>query len=328
MKKKVLYPALAFGGGGIAYMLRLMQNLTGFEAATGLPVAGNLWAMLLPAFLALVLALALLLVARVPVCKWDPTDFESSFSSSSSAFLILLTAGIFLLGLSGLLQLAANLGLLPDVTVLTASGLSRRTLSTGRGGLLEALSTLLSASCLFTTLPACRRSGSREAGRTGIPAARVNGLFLVLPVIAMVVRLVLRYRQDSVNPTLAAYYIPLLALILVTMALYLLAGFAFQSGSSRAFLLCATAAIILCIAALADDQPLYSSLFYAGCAETGGPVRSCCGMQEGKLHLLMRFLPGPFTLRSVVTFEGDTASVTCTGVGLQERTFPLTRVNG
>ena len=69
-------------------------------------------------------------------------------------------------------------------------------------------------------------------------------------------------------------------------------------------------------------------LFYAGRAETGGPVRSCCGMQEGKLHLLMRFLPGPFTLRSVVTFEGDTASVTCTGVGQQERTFPLTRVNG
>lgn len=268
MKKKVLYPALAFGGGGIAYMLRLTQNLTGFEAVTGLPVAGNLWAMLLPAFLALVLALALLLVARVPVCKWDPTDFESSFSSSSSGFLMLLTAGIFLLGLSGLLQLAANLGLLPDVTVLTASGLSRRALSTGRGGLLEALSTLLSASCLSTTLPACRRSGSREEGRTGIPAARVNGLFLVLPVIAMVVRLVLRYRQDSVNPTLAAYYIPLLALILVTMALYLLAGFAFQSGSSRAFLLCATAAIVLCIAALADDQPLYSSLFYAGCALT------------------------------------------------------------
>lgn len=268
MKKKLLFPALAFVGGGIAYMLRLMQDLTGFEAATGLPVTGNLWAILLPIFLALVLTAALLLSLRVPTCKWDPTDFEASFSSSSSGLLMLPTAGIFLLGLSGLLQLAMNLGLLPDVAVLTASGLSRRALSTGRGGLLEAALTLLSAFCLFTTLPACRRSGSREAGRDDVPAARVNGLFLVLPVIAMVVRLVLRYRQDSVNPTLAAYYVPLLALILVTMALYLLAGFAFQTGSSRAFLLCTTAAIVLCITALADDQPLYSSLFYAGCALT------------------------------------------------------------
>ena len=268
MKKKVLFPALAFSGGGIAYMLRLMQNLTGFEAATGLPVAGNLWAMLLPGFLALVMALAFLLALRIPVCKWDPTDFGSSFSSSNSGFIMLLTAGIFLLGLSGLLQLATNLGLLPDVAVLTATGLSRRALSTGKDGLLEAVLALLSAYCLFTTLPACRRTGSREAGRSAAPAASVNGLLLVLPVIAMVVRLVLRYRQDSVNPTLAAYYIPLLALILVTMALYLLAGFAFQSSSSRAFLLCSTAAIILCIAALADNQPLYSSLFYAGFALT------------------------------------------------------------
>lgn len=268
MKKKFLFPALAFAGGGVAYMFRLMQNRTGFEAATGLPVAGNLWALLLPAFLALVLALALLLVLRIPVCKWDPTDFASSFSASGPGFLLLLTAGIFLLGLSGLLQLATNLGLLPEAAVLSAAGLSRRALSTGRAGLLEALAALLSAFCLLTTLPACRRSGSREAGRADAPAARVNGLLLVLPVIAMVVRLVLRYRQDSVNPTLAAYYVPLLALILVTMALYLLAGFAFQSGSSRAFLLCAAAAVILCVTALADRQPLYSSLFYAGFALT------------------------------------------------------------
>ncbi|MBQ7777844.1 MAG: hypothetical protein IJ396_02980 [Oscillibacter sp.] len=264
MKRKFLFPALAFAGGGFTYILRLMQNLTGFEADTGLPVAGNLWSMLLPAALALVLAAALLLAHRAPVCKWAPSGFEASFSSSSTGFLMLLTAGVFLLGISGLLQLAMNLGLLPDAVVLTASGLSARSVSTGSSGLIEGALTLLTAGCLFSTLPACRRSGSREAGRSAAPAASVNGLLLVLPVIAMVVRLVLRYRQDSVNPTLIAYYIPLLALVLVTMALYLLAGFAFQSGNSRTFLLCAMAAVVLCITALADDQPLYSSLFHAG----------------------------------------------------------------
>ena len=88
MKRKFLFPALAFAGGGFTYILRLMQNLTGFEADTGLPVAGNLWSMLLPAALALVLAAALLLAHRAPVCKWAPSGFEASFSSSSTGWTV------------------------------------------------------------------------------------------------------------------------------------------------------------------------------------------------------------------------------------------------
>ena len=49
MKKQLLFPALAVGGGAAALALRLAQNRTGFESSSGLPVAGNLWAMLLPA---------------------------------------------------------------------------------------------------------------------------------------------------------------------------------------------------------------------------------------------------------------------------------------
>ena len=255
MNRTSLFPALAFGGGALAYILRLMQNRTGFEFPSGLPVAGNLWAILLPVVLAVILAASLVLTVRIPKHEGR---FEDAFSSSRTGPLMLLTAGIFLLAISGALQLATNLGLLPDAVVLTASGLSSRSLSTGTTGLVEGGLMLLSALCLFSTVPACRRSGNRSA--------RVDGLYLLLPVIAMVVRLVLRYRQDSVNPTLAAYYIPLLALVLVTMALYLLAGFAFQSGSSQMFLPVCVMAIVLCAAALADAQPLYSTLSCAGFA--------------------------------------------------------------
>lgn len=265
MKRTFLFPALAIGGGGLACLLRLMQNRTGFESSSGLPVAGNLWAMLLPALLALALAAALLLSRRIPNQAGESPSFEDAFAASGSGCLMLLTAGVFLLAISGALQLATNLGLLPDAAVLTASGLSGRSLSTGSGGLLEGALSLVCAVCLFSTVPACRRAGSRRE-ENAAPAVRVDGLFLLIPVIAMVVRLVLRYRQDSVNPTLAAYYIPLLALVLVTMALYLLAGFAFQSGSSRGFLPCTTMAVVLCMAALADAQPLYGTLFHAGFA--------------------------------------------------------------
>ena len=61
MNRTSLFPALAFGGGALAYILRLMQNRTGFEFPSGLPVAGNLWAILLPVVLAVILAASLVL---------------------------------------------------------------------------------------------------------------------------------------------------------------------------------------------------------------------------------------------------------------------------
>ena len=162
MNRTSLFPALAFGGSALAYSFRLLQNRTGFEPS-GLPVSGSPWAILLPVVLALVLAASLILAGRIPSPKGNISCFEDAFSSFRTGPLTLLTAGIFLLAISGGLQMAANLGLLPDVTVLTASGLSRRTLSTGRGGLLEALSTLLSASCLFP--PAAAPAAARRAAQ-------------------------------------------------------------------------------------------------------------------------------------------------------------------
>ena len=40
MKKHVLFPAAALAGGAVAFVLRLLQNHTGFDAI-GLPVSGN-----------------------------------------------------------------------------------------------------------------------------------------------------------------------------------------------------------------------------------------------------------------------------------------------
>ena len=40
MNKKYFLPLLAVLGGGCAFLLRLWQNRTGFEADTGLPIPG------------------------------------------------------------------------------------------------------------------------------------------------------------------------------------------------------------------------------------------------------------------------------------------------
>lgn len=267
MKIKYFFPALAFGGGAAAFVLRLLQNHTGFEAATGLPVPGNRWGILLAALLAVTAVFNILLVRKLPAKKDDAPSFEDAFSSPSTASMMVLVAGIFLLAASGLLQAASSLGILPDTMVLTASGMAARAIFTSRLGLMEGVLTLLCAVSLFTTVPVCRRSGSREAGGSASQAS-VNGSLLLVPVVIFVVRLVLSYREDSVNPSLAAYYVSLLALVLTTLAFYRLASFAFQSGSSRRFLVYTVPAIVLCIASLADSQPLYGAFFYAGAALT------------------------------------------------------------
>ena len=64
MKKYVLWPLLAAIGGVGAFLLRLLQRSTGFEVDTGLPIPGNLYAILLVAWF-VVLAAVCLLAARL-----------------------------------------------------------------------------------------------------------------------------------------------------------------------------------------------------------------------------------------------------------------------
>ena len=67
MKKYVLWPLLAAIGGVGAFLLRLLQRSTGFEVDTGLPIPGNLYAILLVAWF-VVLAAVCLLAARTFCC--------------------------------------------------------------------------------------------------------------------------------------------------------------------------------------------------------------------------------------------------------------------
>ena len=60
MKKYVLWPLLAAIGGVGAFLLRLLQRSTGFEVDTGLPIPGNLYAILLVAWFVVLAAVCLL----------------------------------------------------------------------------------------------------------------------------------------------------------------------------------------------------------------------------------------------------------------------------
>ena len=79
---------------------------TGFEVDTGLPIPGNLYAILLVAWF-VVLAAVCLLVARplLPADREDPPLFPTGFSVASPGLLTPAVMGLFLLAASGVLDL-------------------------------------------------------------------------------------------------------------------------------------------------------------------------------------------------------------------------------
>lgn len=264
MKKQLMIPLLAAPWGAAAFLLRLWQNRTGFEPDTGLPIPGAPAGMVLLAAL-LVWAVCLgVLVFRLP--QEGPPALPRDFPLPDARLLALPVAGVLLMALSGLADLYEGLGmgnLLARLqssadpygaAVLPEAGLDSRP-QLLLGGL-----ALVSAGAAFSAMAACR--GERRDQET-YPAA----VLLLVPPVALVVRLVLIYRLDSVNPALGAYYVELLALVFLTLAFYRLSSFAFQAGRTRRFALYAGAAIVLSLAALADGGPhLSSPLLYGGCS--------------------------------------------------------------
>ena len=255
MKKSMLWPLIALVGGGAAFVLRLLQRSTGFEADTGLPIPGNLPAVLLVVWF-VVLAAGCLLAARklLPSDRESPARFPSDFATASAGLLTPAVMGIFLLAASGVVELAS--GVMPGPLAISADGLTAPLESgffTQRESLLAGVLSLLSAASLFPAIPACR---SREGDA---PAK---------PVCCLVVRLVLTYRAMSVNPSLADYYPELLAVVFLTLAFYRLSSFAFQAGRTRRFALYGVLAIAFCLAALADRPDLGRLLFCLGGALT------------------------------------------------------------
>lgn len=268
MKKQLLLPLAAVAGGAAALVLRLLQNKTGFEAATGLPIPGSLPGLAL-VILLVVLALVLAALSRLlPQEREDGPFFPEDFRTAGTGLLTLLVAGIFLMAAAGVLEIAAG-GLLlsptgeggPDGPTVIFSAWGPGLAVTPRARLTMGVLSLVSAASLLPAAVSCRR-------RPGVRPRTASPILLLVPPVCMVARLVLAYRVDSVNPALAAYYVEILALTFLTLAFYRLASFAYHAARTRRFALYAGAAVVLCLTAVADSDGLPGALFYAGAVLT------------------------------------------------------------
>ena len=261
MKKYVSILFTALAGGGLSFVLRLAQNRAGFEPDTGLPIPGNVFALVLPVVLAALALVTAVLCRGLPSEKEDtPGTFPDYFQARDTLTPTLLVTGAFLWLLSGGLELFTALayrqGLL--LGLLTAGGMFSPVLAILSGGL-----TLLSALALFPVISACRVGGKRASSGSG-ERRPLNGNLLLVPVAALVLRLVLEYREDSVNPSVSAYYVGLLALSALILCFYRASSFGFHCGRTRRFAVYSLWALVLGIAALADSHTPASALLSLG----------------------------------------------------------------
>ena len=241
MKKSLSAVLLTATGSIVCLILRLLQNHCGFEPDTGLPIVGSPFSFLLPGALLLLTAAAFLLCRQLPNEKEESClPFSAHFSSRSTFALMLVIGGIFLWCLSGL---ATSSGLFYPVSAVTY-----------RANTILSVLTVPAALCLFPAAAAARRGENSP----------VSGTALLLPVIYLILRLTISFREMSINASQQAYYVELLAMILLTLSLYRLSSFAFLCGKTRRFALYSIPAAVLCMTALADAATLADRLFYCG----------------------------------------------------------------
>lgn len=249
MKNHIILPVLSIAGGVIAFILRFAQNQTGFSPDSFLPIPGNLPARLLLLVLAGFVLGLFFLTRKYPPQSTDPLSFRETFSVQGE--IAPLVAGLILLTLSGALELWFVRNSLP----LPSAG----TPPFYRGAVLLGVLTLFSSICLLPcvlTASVGKRSSFHHAPRAEL---------LLMPVLALVVRLVLVYRIRSVNPSLEAYAVELLALVCAIWSFLSLSAFGFHDGSPRTFPFWSACTVILCLATLADKHDLSDIAFYSGC---------------------------------------------------------------
>lgn len=217
--------------GLLLFCLRLAQNKTGFDPATGLAVP-NMPGTVLIACLAFCAAAELLLCRRL---SGEKGAFSDLFAPPERATGVLAGGSLLLIG-GGVLLLAAAL---PQrgIAAMAAGALA---VAAGGG---------------FLLLAKQFRAGEELTVFPVLPAMFFS-VFFVLSI----------YLPAESDPVLDRYYIPVLAAALTAYAFSLLGGFLRRESTPRAFTCVADLAVLLCITALADAGGLGQRLSFAGCA--------------------------------------------------------------
>jgi len=234
IRRCTLFTAL-FGAAGFA--LRFMQQKTGFESETALPVHGNIYAIALPIFLLLGALILVLVIKGTPFAVLlAKRPFAALFTLEEKNLpKSLAVGGVMAMIAAGALEAFEAVSLTRDVLGLVA------------GAFL-----VVAGACLFITVKTLARG--EEA----------DGIYLLAAVCCAVVQLVASYRIYAIDPVLQGYYVELLCLTAHVLAFYALAGLYFSGRGFGRFLFFTLAALALTLTSLADRHALSEMLSFLG----------------------------------------------------------------
>ena len=225
---KILHWLLLVLFSAAAALARLRLLAVGFDA-DGLPVPMDLNTMVLVVAAVIAVIMARRYPAQRELC--GSMDLYFAFDRSTLAVLLMVLGSFALIG-SAVCSLVFSL---------------RTTLT-----MILSVFLAVGAACLLYATTALRRK------------AEFSGVALLVPVCAMVLALILFYREHAADPILRHYYVETLALAALTVLLLEFAAFAFRGGAPRLLMPASTMSVILCAAALAARPTLAEILFYAG----------------------------------------------------------------
>ena len=190
---KILHWLLLVLFSAAAALARLRLLAVGFDA-DGLPVPMDLNTMALPAVLIVAAVIALIMARRYPAQRELCGSMDLYFAFDRSTLAVMLM-----------------------VSAVCSLVFSLRTTLT----MILSVFLAVGAACLLYATTALRRK------------AEFPGIALLVPVCAMVLALILFYRDHAADPVLRHYYVETLALAALTVLLLEFAAFAFRGGAPR-----------------------------------------------------------------------------------------------
>lgn len=250
MRKEILLPALAVGGGAAGFFLRRWELNTAFEADTGLHIPGAPASVVLICILvALAVAFALLSLDRR---RAAPGGYTGAFGAvGNTVWAVVMTAGALLLLCGAVLDLLG----LPEVyaeAVIDAQVTHTNPFFAILARLLLGALALLSFPAVLLTVKRGYRGGDEE---------RYSGA-LLFPAYTCCVWLIEAYQLRASDPVVLDYIYELLAIMAAMLALYFIAGFSFGKGKSVPASVFSALAVALSLTTMADDHPIYVRLLY------------------------------------------------------------------
>ena len=255
MRKEIVLPSLAVGGGIVGLLLRRWELATAFEADTGL-VTPNM-----PSTWALIIWSALLAAAFILLCRGKHRSFAGGYDAAFAAkgntvYITAMVLAAFLLLASAVLNYIGIPAAYAEAVAAARAGNAQGTplFNVLPRAILGALAAV-SFFCVLST----GRNNYRGEGKGKFSFS------LLAPAYMGCIWLIAAYQVRAGDPVRQDYIYELFAIISSLLGLYFMAGFSFERAKVFRSSLFSLLGVYFSLVTLADGHELYVVLLYGFC---------------------------------------------------------------